>query len=108
MQRGGDIPRSDERRAVGRWGTGLLIGLLIGGTVGVAAGLVLGLIAFEGTAAVFTSALGGAIFGLIVGGFIGGMSTLEDPPPGAEARTHDPSLGGEGLTHHEGDDLPPS
>jgi hypothetical protein len=106
MQRGGDIPRSEERRAVGRWGTGVFLGLGIGGTIGVVAGLLIGLIAFEGTGAILTSALGGAIFGLIVGGFIGGMSTLEDRPPGAEAGTHDPSLGRPGLTHHEGDGHP--
>jgi hypothetical protein len=104
MQRGGDVPRSEERRAVGRWGTGLFIGLGIGGTVGVVAGLVIGLLAFEGSAAVLSSALGGAIFGLVVGAFFGGMSTLEDRPPGAEAGTNEPSLGRPGPTHDEGDD----
>jgi len=106
MQRDGDIPRSDERRAVGRWGTGLLKGLAIGGAVGVVGGLVLGLLAFEGAAAILTAALGGAIFGLVVGAFIGGLSTLEDRPPGAESDTHDPSLGRAGLTHGESDGGP--
>jgi hypothetical protein len=102
MQRGGDIPRSDERRAVGRWGTGLFLGLAIGGGIGVVAGLVIGMLAFDSTSATLTSALGGAIFGLIVGAFIGGLSTLEDRPPGDEAGTHAPSLGRPGLTHEDG------
>ena len=103
MQRGGDVPRTDEQRAVGRWGKGLFLGLAIGGVVGVVAGLAIGLIAFGGTGAVLASALGGAIFGTGVGAFMGGMSTLEDRPPGDEAGAHDPSLGQEGLTHDEQD-----
>lgn len=101
MQRDGDVPRTDEQRAVGRWGKGLFLGLAIGCVVGVVAGFAIGLIAFEGTGAVLASALGGAIFGTGVGAFMGGMSTLEDRPPGDEAGAHDPSLGREGLTHDE-------
>jgi hypothetical protein len=103
MQRGGDVPRTDERRAVGRWGRGLGLGLAIGGTIGVAAGLGIGLLAFEGTTAVFAATLAGAIFGTLVGAFVGGMSTLEDPPPGEEVRAHDPGLGSPGVTHGEQD-----
>ena len=108
MQRGGDVPRSDEQRAVGRWGKGLFLGLAIGGVVGVVAGFAIGLIAFDGTGAVLAAALGGAIFGTGVGAFMGGMSTLEDRPPGDEAGAHDPSLGHEGLTHDEQDRPSPS
>ena len=103
MQRGGDVPRSDERRAVGRWGRGLGRGLAIGGLVGILAGLGIGLVAFEGAAAILAAALGGAIFGTVVGAFIGGMSTLEDPVPGDEPQGHDPSLGRPGLLHDEQD-----
>ena len=103
MQRGGDVSRTDEQRAVGRWGKGLFLGLAIGSLVGIAAGLAIGLLAFEGTGAILGAVLAGAIFGTLVGAFIGGMSTLEDPPPGAEAGTHEPSLGQPGFTHDEGD-----
>ena len=103
MQRDGDVSRGDERRAVGRWGRGLGMGLAIGGAVGVAGGLAIGLVAFGGAAAIFTAALAGGIFGSVVGAFLGGMSTLEDPRPGEEAQTHDPSLGRPGSVHDEQD-----
>lgn len=108
MDRKGDVLRSKERRAVGRWGRGLGLGLMIGGAAGVLIGFSMGLLAFDGTAAVLAAALGGAIFGTVVGAFIGGMSTLEDPPPGDEPKTHDPSLGRPGLTHEEQDRPGPS
>ena len=103
MARSGETSRPEEQRAVGRWGKGLGTGLLIGGVLGIVAGLAIGLLAFDGAAATWTSALGGAIFGTVVGAFIGGMSTLEDPPPGEEPEGHDPSLGRPGLTHDEQD-----
>ena len=106
MQRNGDVSRSDERRAVGRWGRGLGKGLAIGGVIGVLAGLGIGALAFEGAAAIFAAALGGAIFGTVVGAFVGGMSTLEDPAPGDEPQTHEASLGRPGLLHDEQDPPP--
>ncbi|MEX1264703.1 MAG: hypothetical protein WEE66_12380 [Actinomycetota bacterium] len=109
MARSGDTPRPAEQRAVGRWGKGLGTGLLIGGVAGVVVGLAIGVLAFDRAGATWTSALGGAIFGTVVGAFIGGMSTLEDPPPGEEPGGHDPSLGRPGLTHDEQDrSAPPS
>ena len=101
MRRDGDTSQPREHQAVSRWGHGLGAGLAIGGVLGAIAGLVIGVLAFEGAAATATAALGGAIFGMVVGAFTGGMSTLEDPPPGQEPGSHDPSLGRSGLTHDE-------
>jgi hypothetical protein len=103
MQRPGDVPRADEQRAVGRWGRGLGLGLGLGAVAGVLVGLAIGFVAFDSSAAIFTAALAAGIFGTVVGAFMGGMSTLEDPAPGAEARTHDPSLGTPGPVHDETD-----
>jgi hypothetical protein len=90
-----------ERRAVVRSGRGVATGLIIGAVVGLAAGAAIGGIAFAGGAALLAAALGGTIFGGVVGAFVGGMSTLEDPPPGAEPGLRDQPLERHGLTHDE-------
>jgi hypothetical protein len=101
MSSNGSTREPREERTVGRWGKGLGMGLLIGGAVGVVVGLVLGSVAFSGAAALAASALGGGIFGSGVGAFIGGMSKLEDPPPGEEPGVGDQPLDRPGLTHPE-------
>jgi membrane associated rhomboid family serine protease len=99
----GSVPQRREQRAVGRWEHGLTLGWVVGAVAGVAAGLVIGSIAFETGAALMAAALGGAIFGAVVGAFLGGMSKLEDPPPGQEPGTRDQPLERPGLTHDERD-----
>jgi hypothetical protein len=77
------------------------MGLILGGAAGVAVGLLIGSSAFSGAAALAASALGGGIFGSGVGALIGGMSKLEDPPPGEEPGVRDQPLERPGLTHAE-------
>ena len=100
-----DRPTSEgrEERAVTRWGGGLLLGLFIGAAIGAVVGLVFGAVAFGGGAALWTSAIGGAIFGGLAGAFMGGMSRLEDPPPGEEPGVRERPLQRPGLTHDEHD-----
>jgi hypothetical protein len=43
------------------------------------------------------------IFGGLAGAFIGGMSRLEDPPPGQEPGVRERPLDRPGLTHDEQD-----
>jgi hypothetical protein len=92
-----------EERAVSRWRGGIALGLIIGAAIGAAVGLVFGWIAFDGGRALWASAVGGAIFGGLVGAFIGGMSRLEDPPPGQEPGVREHPLDRPGLTHDERD-----
>ena len=92
-----------EERAVSRWRGGLALGLIIGAAIGAAVGLVVGSIAFDGGAALWVSAAAGVIFGALVGAFIGGMSRLEDPPPGQEPGVRERPLDRPGLTHDEQD-----
>ena len=92
-----------EERAVSRWRGGIALGLIIGAAIGVAAGLVVGSIAFDGGRALWVSAACGAIFCGLVGAFIGGMSRLEDPPPGQEPGVRERPLDRPGLTHDEQD-----
>ena len=101
MSSNGSTREGREKRTVGRWGKGLAMGLIIGGAAGVAVGLLMGAIAFGGPAALATSALAGGIFGSGVGAFIGGMSKLEDPPPGQEPGVRDQPPDRPGLTHPE-------
>jgi hypothetical protein len=44
----------------------------------------LGLLFFEGSAAILTSVLAAAVFGLGVGMLVAGYSSLESPDPGSE------------------------
>ena len=92
-----------EERAVNRWGGGLLLGLFIGAAIGAVVGLVFGSVAFDGGRALWASAVGGAIFGGVAGAFVGGMSRLEDPPPGQEPGVRERPLQRPGLTHDEQD-----
>jgi len=103
MAGNGSTPQGREDRAVGRWGSGVVLGLIIGAVVGAAAGLVFGAVAFTGGRALAASALGGAIFGGVAGAFIGGMTALDDPPPGEEPGVRDRPIGRPGLTHDEGE-----
>jgi len=103
MATDGSTPERREERAVSRWGGGIALGLVVGAAIGAAAGLVFGSIAFDGGAALWASAIGGAIFGGVVGAFIGGMSRLEDPPPGQEPGVRERPLDRPGLMHDEQD-----
>jgi hypothetical protein len=98
-----DGSRSEPRevRAVARWEGGLTVGLILGGVAGVLLGLLIGTLAFSRDAATFAAALGGGIFGSVVGAFIGGMSRLEDPPPGREPAVREQPIDRPGLTHDE-------
>jgi len=101
MASDGSTSAPREERAVNRWGAGLLLGLVIGAAIGAAVGSLFGSIAFDGGRALWTSAIGGAIFGGVAGAFIGGMSKLEDPPPGLEPGVREQPLQRPGLTHDE-------
>ncbi len=90
-----------EERPVSRWRGGIALGLIIGAAIGAAVGLVIGSIAFDGGRALWVSAGGGMIFGGLTGAFIGGMSRLEDPPPGQEPGLRERPLDRPGLTHDE-------
>jgi hypothetical protein len=90
-----------EERAVTRWGGGLILGLFIGAAIGAVVGLVFGSVAFDGGRALWASAVGGAIFGGGAGAFVGGMSKLEDPPPGQEPGVRERPMRRPGLTHDE-------
>lgn len=69
------IQRTEKRSVLGG-GIGLFAGLMIG----VAAGL----LNFDALGAVVACGLVGAIAGLAIGAFTGGMSALESPAPGNE------------------------
>ena len=92
-----------EERAVSRWRGGIALGLIIGAAIGAAIGVVVGSIAFDSGRALWVSAGSGVIFGGLVGGFIGGMSRLEDPPPGQEPGVREQPLQRPGLTHDDRD-----
>ena len=104
MATDGSTSERREERAVSRWGGGIVLGLIIGAVIGAAVGLV-----FRSHSAAAArcgrrrSAVGGAIFGGIAGAFIGGMSRLEDPPPGQEPGVRERPLHRPGLTHDEQD-----
>jgi hypothetical protein len=101
MASSGSSPAPRERRATARSGRALAIGLVVGGVIGLLAGAAIGAVAFTGGSALAASALGGVIFGGVVGAFVGGMSTLDDPPPGEEPGVRDQPLQRPGLTHDE-------
>jgi hypothetical protein len=101
MANDGSTSERREERAVSQWGGGLVLGMIIGAAIGAAVGLVFGAVAFGGGAALWTSAIGGAIFGGLAGAFMGGMSRLEDPPPGEEPGVRERPLERQGLTHDE-------
>jgi hypothetical protein len=56
----------------------------MGAIAGAIAGAVVGVLFFDRSAAVLTSILGSAVFGLGVGMMVAGYSSLESPDPGAE------------------------
>jgi O-antigen/teichoic acid export membrane protein len=60
------------------------LGAAIGFIAGTVAGLVLAVAFHQHAYAFWGFVLGGAIFGTILGGFVGGMSSLESPAPGQE------------------------
>lgn len=67
-----------------RLGARLPLGGLLGAIVGAIVGTLVGLLFFDRTAAVLTSILASAVFGLGVGMLVAGYSSLESPDPGAE------------------------
>jgi hypothetical protein len=103
MANDGSRPERREERAVSRWGGGIVLGLVIGAAIGAVVGLLFGSMAFDGGRALWASAVGGAIFGGLAGAFIGGMSRLEDAPPGQEPGVRERPLRRPGLTHDERD-----
>ena len=103
MANDGSTSERREDGAVTRWGGGLVLGLIVGAAIGAAVGLLFGSMAFDGGRALWTSTVGGAIFGGLAGAFIGGMSRLEDPPPGQEPGVRERPMQRPGLTHDEQD-----
>jgi hypothetical protein len=69
---------------MGRIGKRTGLGMVIGFVVGVAAGLILALVLHKHDHAFWGFVLIPTIFGIIVGAFIGGISSLSDPAPGQE------------------------
>jgi ABC-type uncharacterized transport system permease subunit len=67
-----------------RLGARLPLGGLLGAILGAIVGTLVGLLFFDRTAAVLTSILASAVFGLGVGMLVAGYSSLESPDPGAE------------------------
>ena len=67
-----------------RAGRHLWLGAVVGIVAGALVGGLIGSIAFEGTRAIWGSAVAGAIFIGGVGAFIAGISSLEHPRPGRE------------------------
>jgi hypothetical protein len=101
-----------ERRHIRRWGSRIAIGALVGAGLGAVGGAIWGAIAFRpGSTAMWSVAIGTAIFLCLIGGFVGGMSGLESPDPHMEPSQFDePTQEPEGLTRPErpsGDAPPP-
>jgi hypothetical protein len=67
-----------------RLGTRLPLGGLLGAIAGAMVGTLVGFLFFDRSAAVLTSILASAVFGLGVGMLVAGYSSLESPDPGAE------------------------
>jgi hypothetical protein len=75
------VTPGDSLRAMGRRiGWGLLIGLLIGLTIG----LIMALLLHKHAHAFWGWIVYPAVFGLFVGGLVGGMLGLSNPAPGEE------------------------
>jgi hypothetical protein len=60
------------------------LGMVVGLVVGVAAGLIVGLLIHAHSYTFWGYVFGLGIFGLIAGGFVGGMTSLADPGIGDE------------------------
>ena len=97
------VRRERERRFRVRWRRNLMLGVVVGAFIGSALGLALGLLAFEpGSTGMWASIVAGLIFGLLLGAFEGGMSSLESPQPGREPLEADHAVRDvEGLTDVE-------
>jgi hypothetical protein len=67
-----------------RLGARLPLGGLLGAIAGAAVGALVGILFFDRSAAILTSILASAVFGLGVGMLVAGYSSLESPDPGAE------------------------
>jgi ABC-type uncharacterized transport system permease subunit len=67
-----------------RLGARLPLGGLLGAIAGGVVGALIGVLFFDRSAAILTSILASAIFGLAVGMLVAGYSSLESPDPGAE------------------------
>ena len=67
-----------------RLGARLPLGGLLGAIAGATVGALGGFLFFDRSAAVLTSILASAVFGLGVGMLVAGYSSLESPDPGAE------------------------
>lgn len=76
---------SDPRISTGtgrRAGSRIAIGVVVGPAAGMVLGLLVGLIAFEaGSRGMWASLIAGALFGVLLGGFWGGLSGLGPPAP---------------------------
>jgi hypothetical protein len=72
-----------QARMHGRLGRRLPLGGLLGAIVGAIVGALVGLLFFDRPAAILTSILASAVFGLGVGMLVAGYSSLESPDPGA-------------------------
>jgi predicted phage tail protein len=67
-----------------RLGKRLPLGGILGAIAGAIVGALIGLLFFDRSAAILTSILASAVFGLGVGMLMAGYSSLESPDPGAE------------------------
>jgi hypothetical protein len=83
-ERGVGTESPSQARMHRRLGRRLPLGGLLGATAGAVVGAMLGLLFFEGSAAILTSVLAAAVFGLGVGMLVAGYSSLESPDPGSE------------------------
>ena len=83
-QRGVGTENPSQARMHRRLGTRLPLGGLLGAIAGAMVGTLVGLLFFDRSAAVLTSILASAVFGLGVGMLVAGYSSLESPDPGAE------------------------
>ena len=96
-----------QERMHKRLGSRLLLGGFLGAVAGLVLGALMGLIFFDRPGAIWTAALGGAVFGLGVGMLMLGYSSLESPDPGAEpSDTKRPIADRPQLTREE--DEPPA
>lgn len=96
-------PESDDERHIKRTGKRTVVGGAIGFVVGLTIGVAAGIINFEAFGAIAACGLAGAIAGLAIGAFTGGMSGLESPAPGHEpSETARPLRDVTKLTSEEG------
>lgn len=83
-QGGAATENPSQARMHKRLGARVPLGGLVGAIAGLMAGALVGLLFFDRAAAILTSIIASAIFGLGVGMLVAGYSSLESPDPGAE------------------------